>query len=61
MMEWFLTYWIEIIATSIIPVLIITFMVLWWWDCHKQKKLEADPHRMDERQYRSFNYKRFEK
>jgi hypothetical protein len=59
--EWFVTYWIEIIALSIIPCIFSVLMIGWWWECYQERKLEANPHRMDEDEMRSFNRKRFNK
>ncbi len=43
----------------LIPVFVFGAAFLWGWhDCRKQNKLEANPMKMNEIEYRRFNYKR---
>jgi hypothetical protein len=43
----------------IFPLLFGTIALQCWWECRKEDKLEANPHRMNEGQYTNLNNKRF--
>jgi len=61
MIEWFLQYWIEILAISVIPAIFGSVAFSMWRDHRRMVKMEANPHRMNAGQYKNFNRKRFEK
>jgi hypothetical protein len=54
-------FWIPVLVFTGIFGPFISIPIWCWWDSHKQKKLEANPHRMDEGEMRCFNRERFKK
>jgi hypothetical protein len=47
------------LALLIFPLVFGSIALGYWRDCLKQKKLEANPHRMHDDEYRRFNRERF--
>jgi hypothetical protein len=61
MIEFFSTYWPEMMAVCVILSIPVSVAISMWRDHRRMMKIEAHPERMSGGQYKDFNKKRFHK